>query len=49
MRSTIHTINRIQAGRVRAWVATLAPISRPSPTAPGCEGGVIGSRSTNPR
>ena len=29
------TINQIQAARVRAWIATLTPISRLSPRPPG--------------
>ena len=37
----MQTINRIQAVRVRAWIATLTPISRPSPTAVGREGGAL--------
>jgi hypothetical protein len=49
MRSAVQMTNHIQAVRVRAWIATLTPISRPSPTAAGRGGGVIGSRSTNPR
>jgi hypothetical protein len=41
MRISTQIMNGMQAGRVRAWIATLTPISRLSPTAAGREGGAL--------